>query len=203
MNIGIDVDGVLTDINKFQIENGKCFFNDHMHFMNECAFDFRDMFNCTKEEKDNFWKKYMWKYCLKSECSRDASDVIKKLKSDDNKIYIFVSRPFVKEKSIRGEIFRSMLKLWLKKHEIPYDNIIFCSIEKSSEEKYYACKELGIDVMIEDQKFNSIIISEMSKVLLMSRPYNVGMNNLSNIIRVNNFKEIYDEIRKMYNVKVL
>lgn len=203
MNIGIDVDGVLIDINKFQIENGKKFFNDDKHFLNECAFSFRDMFNCTKEENDTFWRKYIWKYCLKSECVKDASAVIKKLKEDGNNIYIITSRVFTTENGLKGNIFRSMLKSWLKKNEIPYDDIKFCSVEKSAEEKYYACKDLNIDIMIEDQKFNSFIISEVSKVLLMSRPYNIGINDKNNIIRVNNFKEVYDQIKKQYNVKGL
>lgn len=37
----------------------------------------------------------------------------------------------------------------------------------------------------------------------MSRPYNIGINDKNNIIRVNNFKEVYDQIKKQYNVKGL
>ena len=50
MNIGIDIDGVLTDLNKFQAEQGQKFFNDDLHFFNECAYDFKDMFHqCSVE----------------------------------------------------------------------------------------------------------------------------------------------------------
>lgn len=65
MKIGIDIDGVLTNLSTFQAKEGKKFFNDELHFFNDCAYDFKDMFNCTKEEKAAFWKKIIYIIILK------------------------------------------------------------------------------------------------------------------------------------------
>ena len=56
-----------------------------------------------------------------------------------------------------------------------------------------ACKNLGIDIMIEDKVTDALNLREVSKVVILSRPYNFGLNN-SEIYRASNFKNIYGYI---------
>ena len=53
--IGVDIDGTLTDIAKFQLEEGKNFFGRKAVHPNE--FDVKDMFECSQEEENAFWKR--------------------------------------------------------------------------------------------------------------------------------------------------
>ena len=190
MKIGIDIDGVLTNLTAFQAKEGKKFFNDELHFFNECAYDFQDMFSCTKEEKKSFWKKNILKYYLNAECDKDASKVTEELKEQGHIIYLFSNRTQTNQKGIKGNIYKELLKHWLEKNKILYDEIVYCDPEKSPEDKFYKCQEKEIDIMIEDQKFSAYLVSSVSKVILINRLYNIGLD-LKNIERVNNFEEIY------------
>ena len=51
MNIGIDVDGVLVDMEKYQLKYGKKFFLSryNINIKNPKAYDIQDIFDCTKE----------------------------------------------------------------------------------------------------------------------------------------------------------
>lgn len=193
MNIGIDVDGVLTDLSGFILENGKKFLNNDNQYINECTCEFSKMFNCSKEVEKKFWKKYIFKYCLKASVEKDASDVIKKLRENGHKIYIITSRIYTKEQTIKGELFRKILEYWLKKNNIEYDGIYYCSDSNMVCDKYYVCKKLNIDLMIEDSIDNAIAISKTCRVMLRNRPYNFGYNQVT---RVSGFKDIYYKIEE-------
>lgn len=190
MNIGINVDGFLINLSKFQLENGKKFFNDN-HYVNGYAYKFREMFNCSQKEEKNFWSKNIWKYSLRAECEKGASDTINKLKADGNKIYIFSSRIGAMQNNISGDITRKMLTNWLKKNNIPYDSIIYYNNENSAKEKYEACLKLNINFMCEDQINNAIAMSEISNVILIDRPYNHGFKT-NGIYRITNISEVYN-----------
>lgn len=193
MKIGIDIDGVLTDINSFQAKEGKKFFNDELHYFNECAYDFKDMFHCTYEEKKSFWRKNCLNYYIKPECEKYASEVTKMLHEQGHTIYLFSSRSQTNKKGIIGNIYKELLKHWLEKNKIIYDEIIYCDPEKSAEDKFYECQKKEIDIMIEDQKFSAYLESNVSKVILISRLYNLGLE-LNNIVRVNSFEDIYKSL---------
>ena len=193
MNIGIDVDGVLTDLSGFILENGNKFFKGKRSVINENTYKLMDMFDCSKEEEDKFWFKYVFKYCLKAKCEKDASDVIKKLRKNGHKIYIITSRVYTKEQSIRGELFRKILEYWLKKNIIEYDEIIYCDDDNVVYDKYYACKENSIDIMIEDQMNNAYGIFGTSEVFLRTRKYNETFEQFT---QVSGFKDIYSKIEE-------
>ena len=201
MKIGIDIDGVLTDLNKFQAEQGKKYFKNELQFFNECAFDFRDMFHCTKEKKDEFWKKNKLNYYLKAECDKYASKVTQMLKQQGHTIYLFTNRKETNNKGMISDIYKRLLKFWLANNQIEYDEIIYCDPEKSAEDKYYACKEKEIDIMIEDQKLSAYLESNICKVIIINRPYNIGVK-LPSITRLNSFETIKNGLEELNRRKV-
>ena len=109
MNIGIDVDGVLTDIYNYQIEKGQQYFNK---MKEKNTLSIAEMFDVTSEEEKKFWTKYIWEYCLKVKAREGASEALQKLKDEGNKIYIITSRVHTTKKNILGLIFRKMLISW-------------------------------------------------------------------------------------------
>lgn len=195
MKIGVDVDGVLTDMASYQLEYGKKYFlkkNPNLE-IDETGYDICDIFHCTKAEREKFWTKYIWKYCLAPH-KYGASKMINKLKEEGHEIHIITGRAHTTEEGVLGNIFRKMLIWRLKKDGIKYDSIHFVSESGSGLEKQRICKELGIDVLIDDKKENVEQISEDIPVICVDNPYNKECIG-DNIYRVNNLYEMSNLIR--------
>ena len=71
--------------------------------------------------------------------------------------------------------------------------------ENGDKSKLNICKELGVDVLIDDnEKFSKEVAESGVKVLLFDRPWNKNIEH-ENIVRVGSWKEILEEIKKMEN----
>ena len=194
MNIGIDLDGVLTNYRQFAIEQGQkyCKENDKGKLVNPEAYYMKDMYNWDEKTDYDFWIKNIFSYATENPAINGASENIKKLKEDGHTIFIITARKFATpDDSCKQEIREKMkktVKEWLAKNEIEYDYIIFSSEDKS---KYII--ENNIDVMVEDSPNNVKRLSKLTKIICMDWPYNKGIEN-DNIYRCYNWNEIYDKI---------
>ena len=167
MRIGVDVDGVLTNIEKYQLHYGKKYFkNMKEEDLNLNEYDVEQIFNCSHKERNKFWTKYIFDYCIHEEMRRDASLVLNALHDEGDEIFIITGRVHTKEKGFVGFLFRRMLYNWLKKNNIPYKKIIYCEEKGSEVDKLEACKENNIDIMIDDKKENIVELSKITNVLL-------------------------------------
>lgn len=199
MNIGIDVDGVLTNLENYQLKYGKKYFGEDAP-IHETEIDIKEIFGCTKAEREKFWIKYIWKYCLQEPSRSNAAVTIQKLKEEGHKIHIITSRAHVMEDNVVGKLFRKMLYDWLEKEKIPYDSITLCSERGSEIDKKIACEAKKIDVMIDDKKENVETLSKITNVLCFDAKYNQECNG-ENITRVSNWNQIYNEINRLANQK--
>ena len=129
MIIGIDVDGVLSDIGNYQLKYSKPYFKKKYNkdIVNPDKFDIEQIYDCTHKEREIFWQKYIWGYCLTEPAFKNASEVLLKLHEEENKIVIITGRAHTTEQGITGKLFRKMLTYWLKKNKIYYDEIYYCS----------------------------------------------------------------------------
>lgn len=173
MNIGFDIDGVLTDVSKFQIEYGKKFFKNR-ELVNENGYSIREMFDCTKEEEYDFWKHNLLNYTINFPPRIGVAELFNKLKLEGHKIFIISSRIKSSDNDFIGKLIRKLVKQWFKKNNIPYDKIFFCSIENSPEEKSKCCIENKIDYMVEDTIANMEEIRKVTKVICFSNKYNIN-----------------------------
>lgn len=198
MNIGIDIDGVLTDVRKFTIEQGLkyCETNKKGKLINPDAYDSTDIFDWDEETDLDFWMKNIFLYAEKNSVIQGANENIKRLKKDGHIIYIITARwlasPETKDESIQ-EKMRRTVKEWLAKNNIIYDYIIFSEEDKS---KYIL--ENNIDVMIEDSPNNLKNLSKLTKMICYDWTYNKDIEN-NNIYRCYNWDEIYNKISEMNN----
>ena len=196
MNIGIDIDGVLTDIRKFQIEKGEKFFNRKCN--NKNGFTINEMFNCNEEESKKFWTKYLLEYSIFFKARLNASQVINNIRNKDNKVFIITSREFTDKDNFLGKLMRYIVSEWLKTNKIYYDKIIYCGKSKVNE-----IKNNNINVMIEDNKDNINELSKYCKIIAMNEPYNIDSVK-ENVFRANNWIEVDNYLKtleKMYNAK--
>lgn len=194
MNIGIDLDGVLTNYRQFAIERGQkyCRENNKGKLVNPEAYYMKDMYNWNEETDYDFWIKNIFSYATENPAIQGTSENIKKLKEDGHTIFIITARKFATpddncEEEIR-EKMKKTVKEWLAKNEIEYDYVIF-----SKEDKSKNIIENDIDVMIEDSPNNVKELSKLTKIICVDWPYNKGIEN-DNIYRCYNWNEIYDKI---------
>ena len=112
MNIGIDVDGVLTNYRKFTIEQGLkyCKENNKGKLVNPEAYDSIDMFDWDEETDSDFWNKNIFLYAEKNPAIQGASENIKKLKEDGHTIFIITARTFASPESDCKEVLREKMK---------------------------------------------------------------------------------------------
>lgn len=198
MNIGIDIDGVLTDMErevtdyatKMCVEEGLPIKVDVSKYYET------DSFNWTQEQSDRFWNKYLVPYVVESNARRYAKEIIKKLRQEENKVYIITARD---ESGMPTEYYGKMQQLtkeWLKKYEIEYDKLIFTK----DKEKLQRCIENNVDVMIEDSPSNIENISTKINVIKFDCQYNRNMEG-KNIITAYSWYHIYDIIKKIKKEK--
>lgn len=186
MNIGFDVDGVLTDIATFQINHGTKYFKRMPTNVN--CYDVKGMFECNEKESKKFWKKYIWKYCLLERPRKYASTFMLKLRKQGHKIYIITSRVHCTEQNVMGCIFRFMLKFWLRRNGFSYDQIYFCDDENSATEKLNYCKKLNVTVMFEDNVENIMALKKQAKVICMHTDYNQDLH-AEDVMKISKFDE--------------
>lgn len=189
MRIGIDIDGVLTDIEQWQLDVGGKFFSKFdKGVANKDGYEITEIFNVSDELDNQFWNEYLYEYVTKEPSRKYASEVIKKLKEDGNEIYIVTARYLTDRNTEDGEKMRKIVVNWLAEQKIDYDEIIF-----SPEDKKENCKKYNIDIMIEDKVDNINKISSIIPVICFHAGYNKECKG-KNIYRVYNWYDIYNLI---------
>ena len=189
MRIGIDIDGVLTDIEKWQKDYGGKFFSKYnKSIVNKDGYEITTIFDVNHNLDNEFWDEYLYEYVTKEPSRRFASEVIEKLKENGNEIYIITARYLTDRDTKEGQQMREIVVKWLEEQKIYYDKIIF-----SPEDKQEVCKRNKIDVMIEDKVENINNISNNIPVICFHAGYNKECNG-ENIYRVYNWYDIYNLI---------
>lgn len=194
MNIGIDVDGTMTDINSFMQKKGLKHFGRRAS--DPKGFDVDEMFSCTHSERTCFWTKYLPGYCVREPIVKGAAETIRKLHDDGHRIHIITSRVFTTHRGPDGMLFRQLLRRWLKKRGVVYDVIVFC--EDSGEAKLAECRRLGIDVMIDDKPDNLITISREIPVIAHPMPWNRDLKE-PGVIMAKDWADIYEILASCEN----
>lgn len=197
--IGCDADGVLTDMLKFNIENGRKFFKREP--INPSGYDLKEIFGCSKFEEILFGLIYFPKYCKKYKERENCKLIIEKYSRNGHKWYEITARKFATDNNILGKYSRNAFENWTKERNMNFQDYIYCSEKNSPLDKLIACNKLSVDVMIEDKPDVALFLAENGiKVLLFSTPYNENINH-ENITRVNNWQEIDYNIEKLSNLK--
>ena len=193
MNIGIDIDGVLQNVGDFIFDYGSkyCFYKNINFNINDSEYNEKDIFGISSKETEEFWKTYLVQYVTSYQPRDFAVEVIKKLKENNNNIYIITARNEYGLPDDEEGNMQKLTKEWIKKNKIYYDELIF-----TSEDKRKVCKENKIDIMIEDSPTNVKELSEIFKVFCYDNPYNRGIEG-KNITRVYSW---YDILNKIVNI---
>ena len=195
MNIGIDVDGVLVDLESYQRKAGVDFFENKLgrSIVNPAGYDLCDIYGCSKEEREKFWIRYIWAYCLTLPAIKGAAEAIKELHADGNRIVIITGRAHTAEHGVTGWLFRYMLRYWLKKNKIVFDEIFFCDENSSAKEKFRICREQRIDIMVDDKPEILTAVCQERTAICYPAVWNRNIAQ-GKIISVKDWDEIYHYI---------
>jgi len=191
MNIGIDVDGVLTDIHAFNLRNAPVFFKKkfNIDIIDEKPYDIRDIFKCTDDEYKAYWNKYLLKYVTLEPARKGAKEFTRKLHADGHKIFIISKRVFTCRDDFLGKLMRFLMRNWLWRNGIKHDKVIFCDNDVP-DSKRTACLENNIDLMIDDEPVNIEAIAPIAKVICWDASYNRECEG-DGIVRVRDWDEVY------------
>ena len=81
MNIGVDIDGVLTDVERAIINYGTkmCVEENWQINIDVSKYNTNEAFQWTKEQENKFWKKYIEKYFTETEPREFIAEITKKI----------------------------------------------------------------------------------------------------------------------------
>lgn len=195
MKIGIDCDGVLTDMSAYIYEYGEKWFKRKP--TNPAGYSTAEVFGCTEKEEFRFGLKYFFVYCKKWPPRTGAVKVNGMLIDDGHKLYEITARKFVMMKNPLGWYSRHLFEKWVKKHGFVFHGIHYCSESQSPEDKLEGCRRFAVDLMIDDKPDVSLYLAENGvKVLMFDTSYNQEVSH-TNIVRVFDWMEIYEKIQEM------
>ena len=191
MNIGIDIDGVLTDIHEFNLRHAPPFFKRKYdrEVVDEAPYDIRDIFKCPDKEWIAYWKRYLLKYATIEPARDGAKEFTEKLRQDGHKVIIISKRVFSARKGLIGRIMRTLVRRWLKRNGIWYIDAIFC-VHDDPDIKKTICLEKNVEILIDDEPENIFSVAEVAKVICFDTSYNRQCEG-ENIFRAKSFDEAY------------
>lgn len=194
MIIGVDCDGVLTDLNAYICKYGEKWFKRKP--INPNAKEATEAFGCTKDEEFKFGLRYFFPYCRSFPPREGAIDALDKL-GKNNQIYSITARMFTTRKNLIGEYSRHLFRHWIKNNNFNFEKVYFCSEKATEKSKYRACKKYSVDVMIDDSPEIALYIAQKGiKVLLFDTGYNKEVVH-ENITRVYSWEDITQKIERI------
>ena len=193
--IGCDADGILTDLSAHNIREGKKSFKREP--VDPSAYSLEDMFDVKDIPKFILYSKAFQiyaNYCNNEKPRENASEVINKLSEEGFEFNSITARKFATSNNALGSMARNWFTNWLKKFNINFKSIQFCSEEKSPEDKLLACKKLNVNFMIEDKPEVALYLAQNGiKVIMIDAPYNLDVQH-ENIIHVSDWNQIKDTL---------
>ncbi len=147
IKIGIDIDGVINNLEEFYKTYGSkfCYENKLPLQIYEEKYKLRDMFNWNKETENLFWETYYDVLLLGRKFLRPHVEEVIHSLFKNHEIVIISARTEKKLPKCINKSMKETTKLWLKENNIEYDHLVFSGVDKTP----YII-EYGIDVMVED-----------------------------------------------------
>lgn len=183
LNICIDIDGTITDA-YYWLNRTNEYFKKNITVEQVTEYEIPMVMGIEEKDYYDFYEKNKLKIHWEQELREDAKEFLNQLNELHNTYFV----------TARTTDLTMLTHRYLRKNGIAYDDLFVLG----SHYKVDKAIELNCDVFIEDNYNNAIQLSNAGfKVLLLDTNYNRKPIN-HNIIRVNNWKEIYEIIDKLF-----
>ena len=196
MNIGLDIDDTLTNSHENRLAYGQKFDYEKLsgkNLINPYGRDTIEIFNWSEKNDFRLWFEEGLYEAEKNYPPRPfAKQVINDLWQDGHKIFIISSR----NKVWFHEPYEES-KEWLEKNEIKYDQL-FVEVE----DKAKLCKELDIDVFMDDEPLKCLEVANVGvKTFIYDNIFNKDFRDVR-IKHIYTWIQFYHEIKnKLKNKK--
>ena len=195
MNIGIDLDGVVYDTENDYRTRAKIYDIEHNNGLGEVKKEesrIQQMFDWSKEMTDEFLQGCYEDIQSNAPLKFGAKYVIEKLREMGHKLYVITSRGSLSQKEID-----------ITKKRFEEDGLVFDGCYFNCKTKEGFCKDLNIDVMIDDY-YNNIddICKEKIRCLYFREIVLKFYNGNRYVHEVRNWGDIYYEILNFDKWKV-
>ena len=180
MNLGFDIDGVISDFVRTFIELVKKRYDLVIKEADIYCHDLDLVLGISKEERNELIRETLQENLA---LNADAKKTMEKLYSENHQIFILTAR---------SQDLASVTKGWLKKKGIPYSQVI----QLDEGKKYLA--DVSLDLVVEDNLEDAIGWSQKVKnILIYDHPWNQSFNVKGLFKRVYNWNEILKEIEQL------
>lgn len=190
MKIGVDIDGVILDS-----ERSLKFYADYWSYFalnkdrqREDDVTQENCFNWTDDEMDYFYSNYFDNITKKSHLMVGAKEILNKLKEEGHELFIVTLRGYYREEE------RIDAENKLKELGVAFDKICW-----NIKDKIGKCKELGVQVMIDDNPENVEQFANHSINVLYFKEEPIREVKMPNVAKVDSWMDIYREIKKLNN----
>ena len=188
MNIGLDIDNVITDfddliLKEFLIEDknkrNSGIINKNARHINHGMFDW------TQTEIDNFYADNMERIAKELKPRRNCKKYIDKLLKDGHKIILISHRAYPHYKNpLQTTTF------WLDKNKINYTKLVLSESPNKTKE----CQENHIDIMVDDRASQCKIMNTNGiNTMLMLTRYN--LKEKDDLPFATSWKNLYEKIK--------
>ena len=195
--IGLDIDDTISNTHFVLMKYAIKYNNEHANrsMLKYNTNNFGEVFGWSDEEVYAFFRTYYLDALKEIEPKFNVKEVLTKLKEEGYEI-IFITVRNDRECAGVGEARRITLE-WLKKNEIPFDELHVDIQDKKS-----FCEEHNIDIFMDDS------IRTVSKVketgidtFIAMNDFNLDFNDevITNIYSMN---DIYDKVHALENIKL-
>ena len=190
MKIGIDIDEVVVECVKHYLEIYRREYGKHKQFEDITTYNLWEPLEISREEAialfDNMFNKEM---LHKVDFIDGAKEFINKL-AEKFDLFFITARPLTIKKETKD---------FLETH-FPYILFEIRHSRRFSDEKSIAkeeiCRNLGVSILVEDDLNHAEGCANVGiKVLLLDKPWNQDFEH-ENVLRVYNWKEIYERIKE-------
>ncbi len=182
-NIGIDIDGVLTD----EGPGGNSIWQQKMNelfereiTLREYTYDLRKAFGLTNQELDKFLEIKLPEVYASVSPAPGARDTLLELEEAGHKLILITAR---------NEMFRELTEDWLNRHQIPYHEL------HHDDDKAPLAVKKEIALFIDDRKENAAAIAaENIPVILVNKYHNLNFESNGQISKADDWKDIREQI---------
>lgn len=186
--VGFDIDGVLTD----EMVGGESIWQQEIeaYFPDLCLlepnFSFTAAYGLSLEKVDEFMKERAPGIFRSVKPQVGSKELLSALQQNGFTVHLITARK---------TCYQEVTQQWLTKHDIQHNSLWF------EDEKGILCRQLGVELFVDDYWDNCLDIRDQGIVsLLMSAPHNLGYPEKPGIFRVSNWQEIGAEIADYYGL---
>lgn len=194
MNIGLDIDNVISEFDEIALEE---FYKEDKNKRNKGIVNpegewVKYQFDWSKEECEEFFLKNMERMAKEMNPKREAKYFMDKLLEEGHALYLISNRVY----PVYKNAFETTTN-WLKKHGINYTKLVLSETTNKSKE----CFECNVDVMFDDVQFNCHKLEEAGiNCYLVQTRYNA--KDTQGLKVVKDWQEIYNVICELEENKM-